>query len=92
MTISSQSRQALVWFLLVAITIFAWWMGSSHGAGPLKPDPAVAIGAIGITVIKVRVIIMEFMDARHGPARLRHLVDTFLALFVVAMLVAYFFA
>jgi hypothetical protein len=92
MGISAQARLALNWLLLTGITLFAWWMGTRHGPGPLKPDPAVAAGAIGITVVKVRIIIMEFMDARHAPKRLRHLTDTFLTLFVVAMLTAYCFA
>lgn len=92
MGVSAQTRLALTWLLLTGITLFAWWMGARHGPGPLQPDPAVAIGAIGVTVIKVRVIIMEFMDARHAPARLRYLMDSFLTLFVVLMLLAYFFA
>ncbi|MDR2857639.1 MAG: cytochrome C oxidase subunit IV family protein [Novosphingobium sp.] len=92
MGISAQARLALGWLLLTGITLFAWWMGSSHGPGPLRPDPAVAAGAIAITVVKVRVIIMEFMDARHAPRRLRYLTDSFLALFVIAMLATYRFA
>lgn len=90
MGMTTQLRLASTWLTLSAITLFAWWMAAHHGNGPLKPDPAVALGALAVTVIKVRVIIMEFMDARQAPARLRHLTDAWLALFVGAMLVAYF--
>lgn len=90
MDMTTQMRLASTWLALSAITLFAWWMAAHHGSGPLKPDPAVALGAMAITVIKVRVIIMEFMDARQAPARLRRITDGWLVLFIAAMLVAYF--
>lgn len=89
MQISTQSRLLLSWFGLSAVTLLAWWIGAHHGTGPLKPDLAVAFGAISITAVKVRVILREFMDVRHAPARLRHMSDALLALFIAALTTAY---
>jgi len=85
-----QTRLVLTWLVLSGITLLAWWMGAHHGVGVPRPDAAVAVGAIAITVVKVRVILCEFMDVRHAPARLRHGTDAWLALFAAAMLTAYF--
>jgi hypothetical protein len=87
---STQLRLASTWLALSGITLLAWLIATLHGSGALKPDAAVALGAIAITVVKVRVIVMEFMDAKHAPARLRHIVDGWLVMFVAAMLTAYF--
>ncbi|MCW1430768.1 cytochrome C oxidase subunit IV family protein [Novosphingobium sp. JCM 18896] len=90
MTLSAHQRLVAAWFTLSAITLVAWSIGASHGRGPIEPDAAVAFSAIAITLIKVRVIIREFMDVRHAPARLRWITDGWLASFGLAMLLAYF--
>lgn len=85
-----QMRLTASWAVLAGITLFAWWIGAHHGPGPLRPDAAVAVGAIAITLVKVRVIMREFMDLRTAPARLKRVTDAWLAIFGAAMLVAYF--
>lgn len=89
MRLTLQTRLFLMWLVLTAITLFAWWMGAHHGKGPLKPDAAVAFGAISVTLIKVRVIMREFMDLRHAPVRLKRITDAWLIAFAGAMTVAY---
>lgn len=90
MSISSQSRLRIAWFVLSAITLIAWWIGARHGDGPVRPDPAVGLSAMAITLFKVRVIIREFMDVRHAPARLKYVADAWLIVFIIAMIIAYF--
>jgi hypothetical protein len=90
MTLSANIRLLLAWLVLTAITLFAWWIGAHHSRAVPQADAAVAIGAITITVVKVRVILREFMEVRHASARLRHITDAWLAVFAAAMLVAYF--
>jgi Prokaryotic Cytochrome C oxidase subunit IV len=87
---SLQKRLMVAWMVLAGITLLAWWIGAHHGPGSLQPDAAVAISAITITLVKVRVIMREFMDVRTAPARLKHVTDAWLAVFGVAMLLAYF--
>jgi hypothetical protein len=90
MSVSPQGRLALIWSILVAVTLLAWWIGAHHGAGRIRPDAAVAVGAITITLVKVRLIMREFMLVRTAPARLKHVTDAWLAIFGTAMLIAYF--
>jgi hypothetical protein len=89
MSISSQSRLLVTWFALCAITLLAWWIGAHHGSGPLQVDPAVGLSAMAITLVKVRVIIREFMDVRHAPAKLKWLTDGWLVVFIVALAITY---
>lgn len=90
MPAAAQTRLFFTWLLLSGITLLAWWIGAHHGTGPLKPNAAVALGAITITGVKVRMILRDFMDVRNAPARLRYVTDAWLGMFVVAMLLAYF--
>jgi hypothetical protein len=90
MSVSSQSRLVIAWSVLSAITLLAWWIGAHHGKGSLQPDPVVGLSAMAITVIKVRVIIREFMDVRHAPVQLKYVTDAWLIVFITAMVIAYF--
>lgn len=90
MGLSVKTRLAAAWAFLAGITLLAWWIGARHGTGPLRPDAAVAVSAIAITLLKVRVIMHEFMDVRAAPRRLRQVTDAWLATFGAAMLIAYF--
>ncbi len=89
MSVSSQSRLAIAWLALAVITLLACWIGTHHGKGSLRPDPVVGLSAIGITLIKVRVIVRELMEVRHAPTRLKYVTDAWLILFIIAMIIAY---
>lgn len=90
MHLSLQKRLIATWVLLAGVTLLAWWIGAHHGTGPIHPDPAVAVSAIAITLIKVRVIMREFMDVRSAHPRLKLVTDAWLVVFGAAMLLAYF--
>lgn len=85
-------RLLVVWGLLSGVTLLAWWMGETRSQGDPQPESAIAIGAIAITVVKVRLVVFEFMDGRHGPPVLRWLTNAWLTIFSGAMLAAYFLA
>jgi hypothetical protein len=72
------------------ITLIAWWIGAHHTKDPARLAPTVGLSAIAITLIKVRVIIREFMDVRHAPALLKYVTDAWLIVFIGAMIIAYF--
>ena len=61
-----------------------------HGEGPIHPSAAVGISAMAITLVKVRMIIWEFMDIRHAPKKLKIIIDTWLIVFIISMVIAYF--
>ena len=89
MSALSNPRLYIAWFILCGITLLAWWIGAHHGEGPLHVDPAVGLSVMAITLIKVRVIIREFMDVRHAPAKLRYVTDAWLIVFILALAITY---
>jgi hypothetical protein len=60
-------RASAVWFLLVAATVSSWWFGThDHVLG--NRDPLVITSVIlGIAYIKVRLVVLDFMEVRHAP-------------------------
>jgi hypothetical protein len=48
------------------------------------------VGAVLIALVKVRLILREFMEVRHAPVLLGRLTDLWLALTAVAVLGGYF--
>lgn len=62
------SRTTLIWGLLVAATLLSWEVG--HGAGF---DTARAAGGaiLMVTFVKVRFVMLEFMELREAPRWMR---------------------
>jgi hypothetical protein len=73
-----EKRLMFVWLGLSAITLAQLGVGSADG-GELAPSLAIAAGAIGIALFKVRLILREFMEVRHAPLLLGRLTDLWLA-------------
>lgn len=85
-----EKRLLVVWLALSAITFGSVWMGLVDGRGALAPDAAIASSAIGIALLKTRIIFREFMEVRHAPVLLRRLTDAWLLLTALSLLGAYF--
>jgi hypothetical protein len=83
-------RLILVLSALSAITLAQLGIGSLDGRDALEPNAAITVGAIGIALVKVRIILREFMEVRHAPALLCRLTDLWLAVAGVALLGSYF--
>jgi hypothetical protein len=84
-----QKRLILVWLALSAITLAQLGVGSVGVRGGLASNAAIAVGAIGIALIKVRVIIREFMEVRHAPVLLGRLTDLWVVLTGAILLCGY---
>jgi hypothetical protein len=84
-----EKRLALVWLGLSAVTVVSLYVGSSSGHGAFRPDALITFSVIVIALIKVRVILREFMEVRHAPALLCRLTDIWLTLTAVALLGIY---
>jgi hypothetical protein len=80
----------IVWLALSAITLAQLGVGWSGGRAALTPNAAVTAGAILIALVKVRIILREFMEVRHAPVLLGRLTDLWLVLTGVVLLGAYF--
>lgn len=75
-----EKRLIGVWLALSAITLAQLGIGSVGVRAGLAPSAALAAGAIGIALIKVRIIIREFMEVRHAPVLLGRLTDLWVVL------------
>ena len=75
-----EKRLIVVWLALSAITILQLGVGSLDGRAALARNSAIAASAIGIALIKVRIIIREFMEVRHAPVLLGRLTDLWVVL------------
>ena len=85
-----ERRLILVWAVLSGITLVQLAFGSLGASEALRPNAAITVGAIGIALVKVRVIMREFMEVRHAPPLLCRLTDLWVALTAVSLLGAYF--
>jgi len=74
-----------VWMLLMGATGCSFWLSAGDGDGANAP---VEIGILLIAFIKVRLIIMHFMEMRKSPALMRWISDAWTILvcfFLIAL-------
>jgi cytochrome c oxidase subunit IV len=79
-----------VWLVLVAISLA--YLGIDRAAthdGIPTASTVVTVGAICFALIKVRIIMREFMEVRRAPRVLGRLTDFWVLLMAVALLGAY---
>ncbi len=83
-------RLFAVWLILVAISLGYLWIDheASHQGIPTA-SAVVTVGAICLALIKVRIIMREFMEVRSAPRFLLRITDLWVVLMGVAMLAAY---
>jgi len=87
----AKTRLLLAWVVVVVITVIYLWIDrSADDHGVLVSSVAVTVAAIGLALVKFRIIVREFMDVRHAPLLLRRLTDLLLVVIAVALLSAYF--
>ena len=86
----SDRRLLVVWLALSAVTLAQLGLGAGAERSALAPSATIAVGAIGIALLKVRFILREFMEVRHAPALLGRVTDLWLALTGVVLLATYF--
>jgi len=89
MSAGSDKRLLVAWLALSAITIASGALASLGGRHALRPNAALTFGVIAIALVKVRVILREFMEVRHAPALLCRLTDGWLLFTAVSLLGTY---
>jgi Prokaryotic Cytochrome C oxidase subunit IV len=85
-----EKRLIVVWLALSAVTIAQLGVGSLDGQDALRPNAAITSSAIVIALVKVRIIIREFMEVRHAPVLLCRLTDLWVVVTGVSLLGCYF--
>ncbi|OBA84355.1 hypothetical protein A9W99_00260 [Mycobacterium sp. 1164966.3] len=87
--IKFNKRLLIVWLVLASLTLAYLWIDHSAGESRLA-GAAVTSAVIVIAVIKVRIILREFMEVRQAPVLLCRLTDAWVILIVVSLLACYF--
>jgi hypothetical protein len=79
-----------VWLILVAISLAYLWIdhAAAHQGVPTA-STVVTVGAICFALIKVRIIMREFMEVRSAPRVLRRLTDVWVVFMAAALLGVY---
>ena len=78
-----RSSTGVTWIALVVATLVAWWVGTDHG---LDDPTAAAALVLGVAVVKIYLIGMEFMELRHADVRLRRGFQAYCALVGVGLI------
>jgi len=90
-TATFNKRLLIVWSILTSMTLaYVWIDHTVDQNGTLQASTVVTVSAIGIALIKVRIIFREFMEVRHAPALLCRLTDAWVVLIGVCLLGSYF--
>ena len=80
-----QSFATLVWVVLMLATGLSWWLGTHQGSG------SATIVLMLVAFLKVRLIIMHFMEVRGAPLPLRLICEGWVIVTCSAVLGLYLF-
>jgi len=84
-------RLFVAWLILVAISLVYLWIDhSATHRGIPTASTVVTVVAICFALVKVRIIMREFMEVRSAPRVLRRLTDYWVLLMAAALLGVYF--
>lgn len=86
MTNLIRSRITQIWLLLVAATAISWEMG--HGVG-FNSVRYASVSIIVIAFVKVRFVIMDFMEIRGAPLFMRIVAEAWALTVCSALVVLY---
>ena len=64
------SLETLVWIVLMVLTTLSWVLGANHGLIAQDASWEMAVLVI-VAFFKIRLIMLYFMEVRHGPMLLR---------------------
>ncbi|HEY1445005.1 MAG TPA: cytochrome C oxidase subunit IV family protein [Acidimicrobiales bacterium] len=89
MTPTFNKRLFATWLILVGITLSYLLIDHAAGHGVPTASTVITVGAICLALIKLRIIMREFMEVRGAPQLLCRLTDFWVVLMAVAMLGVY---
>jgi hypothetical protein len=93
MSVENGFNKRLFWVWLILVAISLAYLGidraATHGGIPTA-STVVTVGAICFALLKVRIIMREFMEVRTAPRVLCRLTDFWVLLMAAALLGTYF--
>lgn len=83
-------RLFVVWLILVGISVSYLWIDqTAEHRGVPSASTVVTVSAICLALVKVRIIMREFMEVRGAPPLLCRLIDLWVVVMGIAMLGVY---
>jgi len=74
--LSAERLLSVAWVVVVTITlIYLVIDGSVDDSDVMRASTVASVAAIGLALIKVRIVMREFMDVRYAPRILRTVTD-----------------
>lgn len=86
---ATKTRLALVLALLLAVTVFSWWLGVQPDPATPAPNLEIAAAVLFIALLKVRIIMREFMEVGIAPTWVRRTSDGWLVLLFAALFIVH---
>jgi hypothetical protein len=87
---SESKRLVTAWGVVVALTVIYLIIDrSADGDGVLRANTVASVAAIALALVKLRIILREFMDVRHAPRVLRRLTDALVLVMGACLLGTY---
>lgn len=83
-------RLLAVWLVLSAITVTYFWIDRAAGSNGVRhANTAVTLAAVVLALVKVRMIMGEFMEVRGAPRLLRVLANSWIVIMGITMIGSY---
>ena len=90
MRLSAERRLSVAWVVVVTITlIYLVIDGSVDDSDVMRASTVASVAAIGLALVKVRIVMREFMDVRYAPRILRTVTDALVLTMGVFLLSTY---
>ena len=90
MHLSAERRLSVAWVVVVTITlIYLVIDGSVDDSDVMRASTVASVAAIGLALVKVRIVMRELMDVRHAPRILRTVTDALVLTMGVFLLGTY---
>jgi hypothetical protein len=90
MTRSAEKRLGSAWIVVVALTLLYLVIdGSADDHGVPTASTFASVAAISLALVKVQIILREFMDVRHAPKVLRTMTSALVVVIGACLLGTY---
>lgn len=87
---SPRNRLTIAWLAVVAVSLVYLVIDESAvDNGVARASTAASIAAIALALVKLRIILREFMDVRHAPKALRSATDALVVVMGLSLLGTY---
>lgn len=90
MKLPAERRLSVAWIVVAAVTLMYLVIdGSADDHGLPGAGAFASVAAITLALVKVRIILREFMDVRHAPTVLRTMTDALVVVMGACLLGTY---